>query len=351
MKLEEHLVEIGSIKLDIRNPRFLGNFETEEEILKEIRSTQDYKTLLQGMKENLRWVNRIVVQEDNSQEGAYIVVEGNTRMACLKSGLIPGHSSSTSIPVLVAKQEEYETDEEFTEEIRITQGIANVAVVKQWSPAAKARHLFNLFWNIMDNESEISPASVIKQIADTLGMSANEVRNSVKRYAFFAQIEKESDTLKENEWSYLEGLTKNENTRKFLGFNEDTYKFVWDEQDDPTEENEVLKERLDNIPKLIRMYSITTQQFRDKFSKLVTDNDAANKFDQLIEGDISWSDLEQDPASSKEHWLSRLNSSFNSVSEFPTFAEWAEDDTEIIAILSKIEKISKKQRVSISNGE
>lgn len=349
MKLIDANIAIGNILLDKENPRFMIKpGDTQEDIKTKIMNSRDAKTLLESMKEEIRWVNRIVVRRYDNK---YIVVEGNNRLACLKSGEIIGYNENTEIPVLVAEREVDETDEAYEESIKITQGIANVMVVKQWPAVSKARHLHQLFWqkkSINPSEPEVN---IIRQISKSLGTSNKEVRDAVKRFAFYNEISKESDTLEENQWSYLEGIDKNETTRKFFGFDDRTYKFEWNDCDelDIGDEMQVKKDRLNNIPKLIKKESINSQQFRDKFCKLVTNSDDDAKFYDLIEDRITWSNVDNSDINDKSVWINKLNNAVNIIAGFPNQEDWASDE-DIKKVIIKLRIRVEKQLQIIDHG-
>jgi hypothetical protein len=93
-------------------------------MISEMLQSSQSKELLKSMQQDIKWVNRIVLQKiethqysenlkKTNQEYEYVVIEGNTRVACLKSGSIEGYNQSILIPVLLAEKEENELDEEF----------------------------------------------------------------------------------------------------------------------------------------------------------------------------------------------------------------------------------------------
>lgn len=143
MILKDKKVKISEIFLDPYNPRFITQENcSQETILHKILDSKDAKELLNSMKINIKWVNKIVVikKEDFSEKqkdinnisnANYLVVEGNNRLSCLKSGKIPDITDDHEIPVIVAEKEVDETSEEFESQQRVTQGIANVMVVKE----------------------------------------------------------------------------------------------------------------------------------------------------------------------------------------------------------------------------
>ncbi|QQR97513.1 MAG: hypothetical protein IPK18_11710 [Sphingobacteriales bacterium] len=125
MKLIPFEIELNKIIIDPFNPRFVNEKKVSQEtMISEMLQSSQSKELLKSMQQDIKWVNRIVLQKiethqysenlkKTNQEYEYVVIEGNTRVACLKSGSIEGYNQSILIPVLLAEKEENELDEEF----------------------------------------------------------------------------------------------------------------------------------------------------------------------------------------------------------------------------------------------
>ncbi|MFB2347512.1 hypothetical protein [Priestia megaterium] len=241
------------------------------------------------MKQNIKWVNRIVVREIdtltderkfkfNDEDAKYIVVEGNNRLACLKSGEIRSYSTDTKIPVLLAVKEERESIEEFETELKVTQGIANVMVVKPWSDISKAKHLYELCTNKLKYENK-NLASIIRETSFELGMSSSDVRKSILRYAFYREINRISDTIPDRYWGYLEGLDKNKELRASFGLVKEKLEFEWTFDEETLIElypdADLKRELLVEIPSIIESAEhdgLNTKQFRDTLVHIVNEN-------------------------------------------------------------------------------
>lgn len=336
MRLSSRSIKLKEIVVDPFNPRFTTQGSMDQSILIQNLLGRKYvKDLLRSMQVDIKWVNRIVIQKIDTHEhsqqleglGNYIVVEGNTRTVCLKSGKIPGIDEESKIPVLVAELENGENLEDFRREIRVTQGIANVTVVKEWDPISKARHLRKLYDGFRQSEPDSKPSKIHKLIADELGKTVNEIRQSIIRYTLYNKICEISDTIPEKKFAYIEAFDKNKETRQKFGMNPDT-----NEIDLEGEENEVKEELLEKIPELIRVAAsqgINTKQSRDTINKnLDQDLDKINDlFGELIEDESSVTfytlSSGEKQVDLQEEWQHNLEIMFEQISAYPLMEDWA----------------------------
>lgn len=361
MNLKDMNIKVGQIFLDPYNPRFINQSNDDQEvILSKILQTKASIELLSSMKFNIKWVNKVVVvaKKDFSERQLkikgiencdFLVVEGNNRIACLKSGSIDSVDDYFEIPVLVAEKFESESSEDFQAQLRVTQGIANVMVVKEWSVISKARHLhemYNDFKNRNGNETFTSH-ECYKRIADELGISTSEVRQSVIRYSFYKKICSVSDKIPEDHWGYLEAFDKTKEIRFKLGMSSETNAFLENEEDEDFIE-EIYKE----MPSLIRKAAhegLNTKQFRDTMTSLLK---GLNEPEAIYEffRDITSKDsefsfriaLDQNTVqiSDKEKWIKDLGNIKRTMELLPTAAEWG---NEIKPSLIAIQKLVEKQ--------
>ena len=357
MELSPQEIKLKDIIVDPYNPRFIIQGAKDQNLLiQDLLGRKYVKDLLRSMMVDIKWVNRIVVQRIETHEhadslegmGKYVVVEGNTRTVCLKSGKIKGISNDSNIPVLVAERDVDEKIEEFRKEVRVTQGIANVTVVKEWEPISKARHLRKMYDGFKDSNPDAKPSYLHKLIADELGKTVNEIRQSVIRYTLYQKISEISDTIPEDKFGYIEAFDKNKETREIFGMDPSTNEFHFEEG---SELDEIREELLEKIPQLIHVASgqgINTKQFRDVFAKNLSedpyknnqlfneliDNDSGITFHALIDGDKTL-DLE-------DKWQNIIDRVFEDVSAYPLMEDWAKDDLDRLkSIKSKIDRIVK----------
>jgi len=358
MRLTDTSAKIDSIYLDPFNPRFIEQQNiSQDEIKAKILSTRDAKELLNSLKINIKWVNKIVVikktdftdEQNNIKEinkAEYLVVEGNNRLACLKSGKIDNLDSNTMIPVIIAEKEDGETEEEFAAQIRVTQGISNVMVVKEWSVISKARHLFNMYQDIKakPENNDKSPHEIYKQISAELGIGSTEVRQSSIRYEFYNKINEISDKIPEGQWGYLEAFDRTAKIRKKFGMLEKTNLIDLDSDDD---DSDYIQEILQEIPVVIakaHSEGINTKQFRDIVNKELLE---INNSEDLLEymQNISQKDSEykfknqlvkSNQLTEEDKWTNTFDEIYKKLELFPIMTHWADNHKH------DLEKIHKK---------
>ncbi|AJA49558.1 hypothetical protein CPAST_c34970 [Clostridium pasteurianum DSM 525 = ATCC 6013] len=369
MKLISDKAKIEEILLDPYNPRFIDfDAMNQNELQKKIMKTNDAKELLNSMRLGIKWVNRIVVRRistlskeqklkilgiDNYE---YIIVEGNNRLACLKDEVMDETvDRNFPIPVLIAEKEDYESQIAYESELRLTQGIANVMVVKQWKPVAKARHIYRLYKDKKQLNVSDTMNKIFKNISEELGVKLSEVRTAVIRYKFYNEIAKESDTLNDNDWQYLEAIDTNQNIRSMFGMIPKSMDFEWDMNEDDIEENEKLfykKELLNSIPEIIstvKNEGLSSKKFRDIFREIIPKyndvEDFKNDISDIlnVDTDKNWTRLEKEIINNrhndKDIWNEKLNNILTELNNFPSPADWAYNTIDILEkIQNKIDK-------------
>lgn len=357
MELKPSEVKLKDIIIDPYNPRFINQGAKDQSLLlQDLLGKKYVKDLLRSMQVDIKWVNRIVVQRVETHEhaaslkgmGKYVVVEGNTRTVCLKSGKIIGINEDSEIPVLLAEKDDNEAIEDFHKEIRVTQGIANVTVVKEWEPISKARHLRKMYDGFKDANPDSKPSHIHKLIADELGKTVNEVRQAVIRYTIYKKISDISDTIPDDKFGYIEAIDKNKETRELFGMDPNSNEIVFNEGN---ESDEIKQELLEKIPELIKVASnqgINTKQFRDVITNNLSydleknnsllndliDTENTLTFHSLIDGDKAL-DLE-------ERWEQILDRIFEDISSYPLMEDWAANDLDKLNnIKNKVDRIVK----------
>jgi hypothetical protein len=357
MKLIPVDIALKEIMIDQYNPRFVNARNiSQSELIKVMLESKSSKELLRSLQEDIKWVNRIVIQKIETHEFSdllvkegsfnYVAIEGNTRLACLKSGFVEGYNEETEIPVLMAEQEDEETIEEFRKQVRITQGIANVTVVKEWSPVSKAKHLTVLYEDAGESKR---PVEIYKQISNELGIGVKEVRESILRFLIFSRISEISESIPEENWGYLEAFDKNVRIRTFIGLNPDTNEFL--ESDD-----EYYSEILEDVPSLIKQAlssGLNTKQFRDVIFEIFKEIETSEEFNEIKneilndKSDITLiSKMKKTEISDKEQWSKELEDILKKISAFPNMTDWAK---ELIESLKAIEEKVKRQVKSLEH--
>ncbi|WP_369765398.1 hypothetical protein [Flavobacterium sp. WC2429] len=349
-------IALKDIMIDQFNPRFVkARNVTQPELIKIMLESKSSKELLRSLQEDIKWVNRIVIQKIETHEFpdilnkegsySYVVIEGNTRLACLKSGTVEGYEDETEIPVLMAEQEDAETIENFKKQVRITQGIANVTVVKEWSPVSKAKHLAILYDDIKQSKR---PAEIYKQISNELGIGVKEVRESILRYLIFSKIAEISESIPEEHWGYLEAFDKNTKIRSIIGLDADTNDFLDNDE-------EYFTEILEDIPSLIKQalgHGLNTKQFRDIIFEIIKETSSSEEFNEIKneilneKSEITLiSKMKKIGITDKEQWSKELDEILKKISAFPNMTDWA------IELLDKLTSIKDKVKKQIKTLE
>lgn len=250
----------------------------------------------------------------------YVVVEGNTRISCLKSGKVPNFTEESEIPVLVATKEHNETDTAFEAEILITQGIANVMVVKEWDAIAKAKHIYNLYQSKIKLGKELEEA--LESISTELGAKKADCKKQIQRYSIYSKVAEEDRTLTTSEWGYLEAFDINATTRDFIGLNDD---MSWnDDNADGV---------VELIPNLIAKVGIPqiqhTKKFRDIMRKIISETnereDVIVKINAFISGEESMSAILEhtQAATNQVAWQGKIDTAITTITNFPMNSDWS----------------------------
>lgn len=358
MKLVDITLTINKIALDPNNPRDL-NFKTlsQNEILQKTLDKTATRELLKSMNECIRWVNKIVVvcfdtyklmfpdTQLKQDEFNYIAVEGNTRLSCLKSGVLTSFNQNEAIPVVEAVREPGESINAFMENILVTQGIANVMVVKEWSDLAKAKHIYDMYsLKLLNTQTQTPDAikKVITSVAEELGMKRDDVRKSVQRYTIYSKIREEAGKVPEEKWGYLEAFEINADTRSFIGLNED---YTWD--DDKTEDViSLLPELIDNA----FTHNENAKVFRDNFRNYIAEcnqkgtqrQDIIDSLQEVIDSDDETTTIkdllaedEQDDNEEKTEWARIIQKINNQLQSYPVMQDWASEQLNDLKDISR----------------
>ena len=370
MELLDKKIKISEIALDPLNPRDnTFAIKNQTEILNSTMKKQEAKELLRSMIECIRWINKIVVVTYNDykklhpeielSDYTYIVVEGNTRLSCLKSGKIPNMNSDTEIPVLLTERGKNESIEEFRESILITQGIANVTEVKPWSDISKAKHIYDMYVlkikNLKEPKNNQNNQLVIKSISEQLGLSQEDIKKNIRRYTIYSKIEEVSEQIPDDKWGFLEALEINSDTRDFIGL---SATYDWDEEKAET--------ALSIMPELFKnesKFDPNSKHFRDNFrtyideckSKNVEHQDIVDSFNEIINSKeersftefITQKEVKED---NKSKWEKFLEDSESKLKSYPINEDWAVEQISLLESLNK--KISKLvNQIKLANEE
>lgn len=370
MELLDKNIKISEIALDPLNPRDnTFAIKNQNEILASTMKKREAGELLRSMSECIRWINKIVVvsykdykelhDEIELSDFQYVVVEGNTRLSCLKSKKLQNINLDTEIPVLLAKREKNETLEEFRESILITQGIANVTEVKPWSDISKAKHIYDMYLLKIKNLNQPKNAQnnqlVIKSISEQLGLSQEDLKKYIRRYCIYAKIEEVAEQIPEDKWGFLEALEINSDTRDFIGLSS-TYD--WNEEKAET--------ALSIMPDLFKneaKFDPNSKHFRDNFrdyideckNKKVEHQDIVDSFTSIINSkeEKSFTELISPKVvkeDNKSKWEKFLEECESKLKAYPINEDWASDQISLLENLNK--KINKLvNQIKLANEE
>lgn len=358
MKLQNNDLTIDTIALDPNNPRDVSfKNKSQDDILQLTLGRAGTKELLKSMNECIRWVNKIVVVcYDNykemfpetklkKEEYNYVAVEGNTRLSCLKSNLIKTFNPSETIPVIEAVREIGESITSFKESILVTQGIANVMVVKEWSDLAKLKHIYDMYClkllNAQTKNTE-TIKKIIKSLSEELGMKREDVRKAVLRYTIYSKISDEIEDIPEDKLGYLEAFEINADTRSFIGLNDD---YTWDE--------DKAEDVLDILPDLMKnayTHNENAKTFRNNFRDYIEEcnqkgiirQDIIDSFQEIIDSEDEpktikdlLSEEEQNENEEKSEWEKTLRKILNQLQSYPIMQDWASDQIDELKEVSK----------------
>jgi len=295
MKLVPKNIPIGIIMLDPENPRFEARTSLlpQNQLINILVDESDAGIkLFRSMQKDIKWVNRIVVKgiEYLSKEFTdkypettqydFIVVEGNTRLACLKHKGMTNFTETTEIPVLVAEKEPHESMDDYNKELRMVQGIANVTVVQDWSQISKARHIYNIYQDNLKKTKNPNVITISNNIALELGIPADEVRQAIRRFAIFLEVASWAKAVSPKDWPYFEVFDLNDDIRSAIGLiTKGKFEFEWDKYQDDDEDidDDVIykKELLMKIPEIIesaKTENLSSKDLRKPFRIFLNDN-------------------------------------------------------------------------------
>ncbi|PRT08272.1 hypothetical protein C6356_07925 [Bacillus wiedmannii] len=379
MILKEKSLSINEIMLDPFNPRFSESPSTEQEkIQKKLMELSSTKELLNSMKSGITWVNKIVVRTIDSYsinqskklgedltDFSYVAVEGNTRLACLKDEKMDDFINRRhQIPVIEAIKEDDETQEQFERAIRRLQGIANVMVVKDWEAIPKAKHIYHLYMDKRNQNSDVSNTQIFKRISEELGLKPGDVKGAVYRYIFYKEISENSDPIDKDDWKFLEVFEQNETVRKVFGWDNNISSFEWSEDSEQGnllssfDENTSLikQELLYMFPEIIesaKRENINSKKLRDTFRDIiaseVTTENLFNDMKETVRHDNdeyaynNWKKKyfqQQEHLNSETEWKNNLEKMVNWLKQYPINEDWSSNQIEQLKeIKVKVERL------------
>lgn len=359
MKLTDKKVKISDIMIDPFNPRNLDEqYDSQANMLNKILGKCETGELLLSMQKNIKWVNRIVIRKIDllpenvrsriydSDEYKYIVVEGNTRLACLKSNKIIGYDENTDIPVLIAEKENNETYEQFELEIMTTQAIANIMIVKDWEEIPKAKRIYEIYTAKKEDEPSGKMSEIVKDISNCTGINNRNVKKMITRYCIYKELKEQHCAIEEKYWGYLEVFEINNDNKEFIGLMPKTLEFEWNcdesENEDVFEKQEIFR----SIPKMFKKAEeqvSNSKEFRNAFTNMLKSEknfcDRKDIAEGILDGIYNWKmflNKNINIDNTKQQWKNKLKCIYKDIDIFPIGSDWA------IALKADLKKISDK---------
>lgn len=202
--VKSKLLDPRKIELDMKNPRFsLFNFENEKEIIDYLFEFEDIKTLaLQIIKNGYITLGERVIVLESSKSGRmkYIALEGNRRIAALKTIFNEtsrfGSADRKKIEKLNVEDFFVNCDivsEKEEDEARFKITAKHIEGIKAWNPTDKRVFYDNLFTQYKVNGA--SSEDALKAIEKVTPETQAKIKNALRRHRFLSMIYDETKTV------------------------------------------------------------------------------------------------------------------------------------------------------------
>lgn len=226
-------VDLSLINLDPMNPRIPQSLhgKTEKDILEYMVDNASVIELIDSIGENGFFPGEpIILVEENSK---YKVIEGNRRVSALKllqnlklsQELSPKLSQSvqraehkpTLIPALITTKND--------KEVHKFLGFRHITGIKNWNALEKARYLYKLKTDLIEEQKDISINALYDELAKSIGSRKDYVRRILTAYELYRYIETEKffniEDLNDRSFHFvnLSDSLNRTNISKFLGVN------------------------------------------------------------------------------------------------------------------------------------
>lgn len=354
MKLINLEMTIDKIMLDPFNPRFGKNISNKQsEIRAELMKDTKTKELLNSMKSGLTWVNKIVVRSvdsytqeireklgEDANEHQYVVVEGNTRLACLKDEKM-AHlvTNQTLIPVILAEKDDDEEQIEYEKEVKRIQGISNIMIVKDWEPIPKAKYIYEIYMEKKRESPDTPDTNIFKEINTNLGIKLGEVKSFVYRYMFYRQVTENVTEIDKDDFKFFEVFEQNREIRNTFGWVEKEAKFIWEcdntDEKDATDKEELL-ELFPDIIESAKREKVSSKDIRDIIRKnhdTKSVEDFVNEIKQVVSNESdeycynNWraTYFEKVQQNDEQKWSEEIEKVHTTIQAFPVGANWAKE--------------------------
>ena len=244
-QLTEARIGLSDLFLDPNNPRYadISNITrpvSEERVHEETVQKKAMDSILTDrfdvsqLKESIQTigflpVDRLVVVE-LPQQGKYMVIEGNRRLAALKSLMLDYEGgvvdlppqvkdSIEEIPVLIIEGDDKTRRDHFA---RVLQGVRHVSSVKSWGPYQQAQIIVMM----LDDGKQLS------EVKEALGLSSMRI-NSLRRSSYgLLQMQQDpeyKDYAKPDMFSHFEEAYKQPRLRTWLEWDDENNRYANEE--------------------------------------------------------------------------------------------------------------------------
>lgn len=319
--------EIGNLFLDPNNPRFWSEKPQKQVLDHKIPDENvqarafanierhGIKELSESMLRNgFLTLDRIVVREIDGHQGKYVVVEGNRRLAALKT--LRSNIEDETVAEENVSEEQLQLILQDTNTIEvleykgdsqgdiswILQGIRHISGIKQWEPAQRAKL-------VSDQIDQYDMG--FKEAGQQFGLSSKAVGRLYRTYKALEQMRSDEDFQSKAENQYFtlfEESIKSKDVRKWLGWDENHLKFKdednlhqfysWIVPDEDNEEKRrihdprqikklgvLISSKRENLLSLIDQHSLTIDSAYDRVTDEGIKQDLSHTF-ELIKNNL-----------------------------------------------------------------
>ncbi len=229
-------IEPKKLRLDVENPRFgLSVQSSEEDAIQYLCEKHDIRELWYSIVENgFQNYEPLVAWQPDPRVDEYIVVEGNRRLAAVKTLLDPSlvaRFSKTSVPEVpphhigslrtlsVTVIADKDSADEYI-------GFRHVNGARNWEPLPKAKFGLKLLEKLRKDHSISSDKKRVEILARQIGDQPTQITRNLFSYKVIEQARDlgliQEDFLEQtrNDFSHLYSILSNPDTRKYIGLGE-----------------------------------------------------------------------------------------------------------------------------------
>lgn len=226
-------IKVSDLKLDLFNPRLPKSKQGKDEktVIEYMLLEAATLELMLAIAENDFFAGELLlVVKDETDEGKYIVIEGNRRLTAVKLLNNPNLTTvKSNARAEIVENAKYKPTElpclVFDDKSKILKylGFRHITGIKSWRLLEKARYLFDL--RNSDDFKNYSFLEATKEIAKIIGSSSPYVKRLLTSFELYKVVEDEAfyqiDGLNDTRFFlnyFTDGLNK-ENIRSFINVN------------------------------------------------------------------------------------------------------------------------------------